>query len=264
MTDTTTSITETSLTTDDTQNLCTHSHPALPEMLLSHVPPVIFVTGIDTDVGKTVATGWYARRLAEQGTRVITQKLIQTGGKGQSEDIIKHRELQKIPLTREDNLGITCPYIFEYPCSPLLAAQIANKHIDEQVIDKSTDILLKNYDCVLIEGAGGLYVPYQDDKTTIDYIAERNYPVILVTSSRLGSINHTLLSLHACQHRGLTVLSLVYNLYPEEDLAISQDTQQYLRQYLAKHFPDTAFEVMEKIADCSCTLLIKETPQKIG
>lgn len=230
----------------------------------SPLPSIIFVSGIDTDVGKSVATGWYARKLSQQGYSVITQKFVQTGCRATPEDIIKHREIQNIPLTEEDEQGITCPYIFDYPCSPLLAAKLEHKTIDDNILDASTHTLSQRYDVVLIEGVGGLYVPYQEEKTIINYIEERHYPVILVTSSKLGSINHTLLSLHACQLHNIPVLSVIYNLYPENDLAISQDTQFFLRAYLHKHFPETSFEVMEKIPDCGCSLLLKETPQKIG
>lgn len=61
----------------------------------------------------------------------------------------------------------------------------------------------KNYDSILIEGAGGLMVPIHDDYFTIDYIAEHNYPAVLVTNGRLGSINHTILSLDALKKEAL-------------------------------------------------------------
>ena len=85
---------------------------------------VIFVSGIDTDVGKTVATGIYAKKLMEQGFSVITQKMIQTGCKNIADDLLVHRKIQGIDLTAEDLQGDTCPYLFEYPCSPHLAAKL--------------------------------------------------------------------------------------------------------------------------------------------
>ena len=83
---------------------------------------VLFISGIDTDVGKTVATGLYARELAAAGHRVITQKLVQTGCSGIAGDILSHRRLQGIGPTAFDNDGTTAPYVFPYPCSPHLAA----------------------------------------------------------------------------------------------------------------------------------------------
>ena len=204
---------------------------------------VLFVSGIDTDIGKSIATGYYAKYLMQQGYSVITQKMVQTGCQEISEDIVVHRKIQGIALTEEDRQGITCPYLFDYPCSPHMAARLQQTCI----VEKSTALLAQNYDYVLLEGAGGLMVPYSEEKTTLDYLAARGYPLILVTSGRLGSINHTLLSLEACAQRKITVEALIYNLYPSADELIAQDTQQYLRGYLAKRFPETKFMLMEKI-----------------
>ena len=102
---------------------------------------VIFVSGIDTDVGKTVATGIYAKKLMEQGFSVITQKMIQTGCKNIADDLLVHRKIQGIDLTAEDLQGDTCPYLFEYPCSPHLAAKLEGREINEKIIEKSTALL---------------------------------------------------------------------------------------------------------------------------
>jgi len=98
--------------------------------------------------------------------------------------------------------------------------------------------LANKYDVVLLEGAGGLMVPLTTELLTIDYLAEKKFPVILVSSGRLGSINHTLLSLEALKSRGLELYALAYNLNDEsQDELISKDTSDYLKAYLAKHFP---------------------------
>ena len=107
--------------------------------------------------------------------------------------------------------------------------------------------MAEKYDYVLLEGAGGLMVPYCEEATTLDYIQSNNYPSILVTSGKLGSINHTLLSLEACRSHGVPVLSVMYNGYPEYDPIISQETQGYLKGYLKKYFPETGFECFERI-----------------
>ena len=85
-------------------------------------------------------------------------------------------------------------------------------------------------------------VPLTRDLLTIDYVAQKNYPLILVTSGRLGSINHTLLSLEAIEKRGIRLHSVLYNLYPEnEDKIIQHDTEEYIRTWLERHFPETEF-----------------------
>lgn len=198
---------------------------------------ILFISGIGTDVGKTVATGVLARSLAAQGHSVITQKMVQTGCTGIAADLLTHRRIQGIGLLPEDRDGTTCPYVFAHPCSPHLAAALEQREIDETRINETTETLAARYDYVLLEGAGGLAVPYAEGKTVIDYIAARGYPVVLVTSAKLGSINHTLLSLEACQTRGIALHTLVYNHYPQSDPLISENTRAYLQNHLAAHFP---------------------------
>lgn len=201
---------------------------------------VFFVSGIDTDAGKSYATGVIARMLMNKGESVITQKLIQTGNIGYSEDIDLHRKIMNIDHTKEDKLGLTMPEIFSYPASPHLASRIDNRAIDFEKIEKATLELSKRYDTVLLEGAGGLMVPLTEDYLTIDYIVDKNYPLIFVTSGKLGSINHTLLSLEAIRNRGIKLQAVAYNLFPNvADKTIQNDTRLYIENYLRKNFPDT-------------------------
>ena len=190
---------------------------------------VYFISGIDTSVGKTAATGAIAKALAQAGKRVITQKMIQTGCEQVSEDIEEHRRIQGIPFTEEDREGWTCPYIFSYPCLPHMAAAKDGRTIDLQVITQATERLRERYEYVLLEGAGGLMVPNDFQSLTIDYIRDQGYPLILVTSGKLGSINHTLLSLFAAEQYGIPVKAIVYNQYPHIDALIEANTLEYLR-----------------------------------
>lgn len=207
---------------------------------------IYFITGIDTNVGKTAATGIIARELLNKGVNVITQKMIQTGCTEESEDIVEHRRIMDIPLNEEDKDGTTCPYIFTYPCSPHLAATIDNRTIDLNIIDKATKKLAGKYEVVLLEGAGGIMVPITKEYLTLDYMQDKGYPVILVTSGKLGSINHTLMSLELIRQRGLDIAMLVYNLYPKADEIIEADTMNYLKEYMDKYYPNAEFKILEK------------------
>lgn len=206
---------------------------------------IFFVSGIDTNIGKSYATGYLAREWNNSGLRTITQKLIQTGNTDISEDIERHRQIMGCGLLPEDNEGLTMPEIFTYPCSPHLAAEIDRREIDFDKINRATETLAERYDAVLLEGAGGLMVPLTRDFLTIDFVKRQDYQLIMVTSGRLGSINHTLLSLEAIASRGIRLHSLVYNLYPEcEDKIIQKDTMEYLQNYLHKHFPEAEFTLV--------------------
>ncbi|MCT8089849.1 ATP-dependent dethiobiotin synthetase BioD [Acinetobacter sp. C_4_1] len=201
--------------------------------------PVYFISGIDTGIGKTYTTGYLAKLWNEQGKRTITQKLVQTGNTDISEDIEQHRKMMQMGWFPEDESKLTMPEIFTYPASPHLATKIDGREIDFQKIADATRQLTEKYEIVLLEGAGGLMVPLTTELLTIDYIAEQKFPVILVCSGRLGSINHTLLSLEALKSRGLELFALAYNLNDEsQDALISQDTAEFLKNYLARHFPD--------------------------
>ncbi|MEN4984361.1 dethiobiotin synthase [Acinetobacter modestus] len=208
---------------------------------------IYFVSGIDTEIGKTYATGYLAKLWTEQGQRVITQKLVQTGNVDISEDIEKHREIMASGWFQEDHEKLTMPEIFTYPASPHLATRLDGRDLDFAKIEAATKELAQRFEVVLLEGAGGLMVPLTTELLTIDYIAQHQFPVILVTSGRLGSINHTLLSLEALKQRGLSLHALVYNLKDEsKDPLISKDTADYLKAYLAKHFPDAEWIELEK------------------
>ena len=202
---------------------------------------IYFVSGTGTDVGKSVATGTIAAIWRGRGERVVTQKLVQTGCDGLSEDIALHRRIMGIGLLPEDLDGTTCPLRFTYPCSPHLAARIDGRDVDLELADRCTQKLLEKYDTLLIEGAGGLMVPLNDTVTTLDYVRQRRLPLILVTTPQLGSINHTLLTIEACRNNGIEIAMLVYNLHPESSPEITEDTRRFLSSYAAAKLPNCEF-----------------------
>ena len=223
---------------------------------------VIAISGIDTGVGKTVATGLLAYSLRRTGMSVITQKPVETGGRGVSADIRKHREMMGMPLQDVDRDGTTCSYLFAHPSSPHLAAALEERVIETSVLDRATQTLRETFDIVLLEGAGGLLVPFREGMLFADYVQARSYPLILVTSARLGSINHTLLSLEACRNRGMRLCALFYNRAGGSDRIIADDTFAVLQNALAgygfdcpvidfprigKHCPSLKEDVITKI-----------------
>lgn len=206
-----------------------------------------FISGIDTDAGKTYVTGYIARHLMKEGKRVITQKFIQTGNTGMSEDIEVHRHIMGSGMLPEDLDHTTAPVIFSYPASAQLAARIDGRDIDLNVIDRATERLKSLYDVVLVEGAGGLAVPITDTFMTIDYVESRRLPLILVTNGVLGSINHTVLSLEAVRARGIQLAAMIYNAHFDTDPIIATDTRGFIERYVKRNFPDTIFATVPSI-----------------
>lgn len=200
---------------------------------------VYFVTGIDTDAGKSVATGWLSRKLLDEGVNVVTQKLIQTGCQGISEDIILHRQIEGRDLLDVDRDNTTNPLLFNKPCSPHMAAELEGRRVEIEKAIQSTEELARSFEMVLVEGAGGLMVPISRELLTIEYIEQQEIPVILVSTAKLGSINHTLLSLESLRSRGIEVPLVIYNEGISTDAEITQDTHHYLMGYMQEHYPAT-------------------------
>lgn len=199
--------------------------------------PPVAVCGIDTEVGKSVVTGLLARHLLDQGKSVMTMKLVQTGCV-KPEDILLHRRLMGISWQPEDEQRLTCPYCFPLAASPHLAAEKAGAVIEPATLDQAADSLAAQFDQLIVEGAGGLLVPLTRSLLLLDYLQARNWPLLLVTSPRLGSINHTLLCLEAVKQRQMRLLGLVYNLHGSHPPEIVSDSLRFFRDALENHgFP---------------------------
>lgn len=196
--------------------------------------PVYFVAGIDTGIGKTVATGLMAKSLQARGIDAITVKLVQTGNDGFSEDVDAHRAICGGRRFEEDGLGLTAPQIFKFPSSPELAARLEGRTVDLARIRTCVETCRKNHRVVLVEAAGGLHVPLTRDLLTVDFAAQEGWPTILVTCGRLGSINHTLLSLEALKTRGMRIAGLVYNWCPGTDPLIDEDTPEMTQNFMSR------------------------------
>jgi len=206
----------------------------------------IFIAGIDTNVGKTIITGLIAKYIQSKNKTVITQKIAQTGCKGVSEDIQKHRKIMGVELFSEDVDKTTCPYVFDLPASPHLSAALQGVEIDIDTINKSTKTLNKKYEYVIIEGVGGVFVPLTRAYTTLDFLAENKYDVILVTTPKLGSINHTLMTIDTLFRKNINILGLVYNLIGEYDSRIKTDSKQIFNEYLNKYgYKNNIIEIRE-------------------
>ena len=195
---------------------------------------VFFVSGIDTGIGKTMATGLMARSLASAGRDVITVKLVQTGNDGFSEDIDVHRAICGGIRFPEDGEGLTAPQIFKFPSSPLLAAALEGRTVDVEAISRAVRECAARHEIVLVESAGGLDVPLTEDMLSVDLAAREGWSLVLVSCGRLGSINHTLLSLEAAKARSMTVAGVVWNWCEGADSRIDDDSCETTRSYLSR------------------------------
>ncbi len=159
-----------------------------------------FITGTDTDVGKTYVTALIARDLKSLGYRVGVYKPVASGcrrveGELVADDAVAVWEAAGRPAT----LDRVCPQRFEAPLAPYLAAETEKKTIDRQLVVDGLDFWRERSDVVLVEGAGGLLAPFTKEERIVDFARTVGYPLIVVARNALGTINHTLLTLHAAQ-----------------------------------------------------------------
>jgi dethiobiotin synthetase len=172
----------------------------------------IFVAGTDTSVGKTVVTGLLARHLSMRGYRVVSQKWVQTG---RANDLDAHlRWMGRSRAEFRGFLSAMAPCALAAPVSPHLAAELDGARVSASRIRRDFLRLSQHFDFVIVEGTGGLMVPFSRKKLLIDLAQELDLPVLLVAGNRLGAINHTLLSLEALKARKMKVLGVVFNNLP--------------------------------------------------
>ncbi len=195
---------------------------------------IYFISGIDTGIGKTIATGLMARSLSARAVDVITVKMVQTGNDGFSEDLDAHRAMMGGARFPEDDQGLTAPQIFKFPSSPLLSAGLEGRKVDLGKIATAVEACAANHAVTLVESAGGLDVPLTEDVLSADFAAERGWPLVLVTCGRLGAINHALLSLDAAKMRGIEVAGVVHNSYFSDDQKLDDDALAAIRRHLLK------------------------------
>jgi len=204
----------------------------------------LFISAIDTEAGKTIATGWLASQYLKAGISTITMKLAQTGCKDVSDDILIHRRMMGTSWLPEDESGETCPYIFPFPASPHLAARLMDQVIDPHRLSLSVNSLSDKYKILLIEGVGGIMVPLTSDYMVIDFVKEQQLHLVLVTSAKLGSINHTLLTLEVCKAREINIAGIIFNHFPANSQVITDDSKKIIYQYAQRLFPSVSWAEM--------------------
>lgn len=175
-----------------------------------------WVVGTDTDVGKTFITTLFMRHLQMQEKKVFPYKPVQTGeifdkNRSYYHDTTSYLEHSLQPLNKE----LLNTYAFPVPASPHYAATLEGQIIQVDKIITAIEQLKLACDTVICEGAGGLYVPLQSDTilTLLDVIEKSALPVLLVATTKLGTINHTLLSVEALQSRNIDLLGIVFNQF---------------------------------------------------
>jgi dethiobiotin synthetase len=204
----------------------------------------IFVTGTNTEIGKTVVAAVLARTLADDGRSVAVFKPALTGmdefpdydeakaiaavaadDQPSIVDLPDHAVLRAAAGSSQTDDEIA-PYRFDPPMSPHLAAGLAGVEIDPDRVMAAARAAATGVESIVCEGAGGLLVPLAPSWTMRSCAVELGYPLVVVAPPGLGTINHTLLTVESARSVGLKVAAIVLNPWPAEPTAIEADNRE--------------------------------------
>jgi dethiobiotin synthetase len=188
----------------------------------------LFVTGTDTGVGKTVLSAALLAAIAAAGEPVRAHKPVVTGLDDPPGEWPPDHELLARAASMEPQE--VAPLRYGPAVSPLLAAQFAGERIDPDRIVASADAALRTADAqggaLIVEGVGGLLVPLAEDLTVRDLAARLGLPVLIAAQPGLGTINHTLLTLHAARAAELDVRAVVLTPWPARPSVLERSNRE--------------------------------------
>ncbi|MCW2482462.1 dethiobiotin synthase [Candidatus Symbiopectobacterium sp. NZEC135] len=171
-----------------------------------------FITGTDTEVGKTIASGALLQAAARAGYRCAGYKPVASGAEMtpqgiRNEDACHLQACSSVSLTYDE----VNPLVFIEPTSPHIVSRVEQRPIDFEVMSRGLVALTEKADWVLVEGAGGWFTPLTEQKTYADWVQHEQLPVILVVGIKLGCINHALLTAQVVTQAGLTLAGWIAN-----------------------------------------------------
>jgi dethiobiotin synthetase len=176
-----------------------------------------FVTGTDTEVGKTLVSGALILKLREQGKKVIGFKPVVAGtylgqnGEHINEDIETLQIAANTPHTQS-----ICPYVLDIPAAPHIIAKANDIDLNLNQLQQSFGNIQNKHDCVIVEGAGGFIVPLNDHENLADFAQNIALPIIVVVGMKLGCLNHALLTIEAIKSRKIKIAGWVANTLAQE------------------------------------------------
>ncbi|MEM3065044.1 MAG: dethiobiotin synthase [Candidatus Nitrosotenuis sp.] len=181
-----------------------------------------FVTATDTEIGKTVITASLALALKNCGINVGVMKPFACGG--QQKQGFKSEDAQLLAKSAgvADGEDLINPYFFPIPASPYTAANKLGASINIEVVIQKFEKLQALHDVVLVEGIGGIMTPILKNYFVADLIKDMNLEAIVVTSAKIGTVNHTVLTCEACKKYGLTLRGLIINNYDSTGYVVDE------------------------------------------
>jgi dethiobiotin synthetase len=217
-------------------------------MSLTQLKPGFFVTGTDTEIGKTLIAGSLILKLQTQYDRVGGFKPVVAGTYVNPQGLVVNEDLETLLSASSVKLQATeiCPYIFDQAAAPHLVGRQSNITLEIPTIIEAFEKHQAHLDAVVVEGVGGFLVPLNDHQNLGDLAKTLNLPVVLVVGMRLGCINHALLSVEAILSRGLKLAGWVANEMDPHMLLLEEN-----------------FDTLKKLIPAPCFGFVKHLPENL-
>lgn len=193
----------------------------------------VYIIGTNTDIGKTFISGLILKKLREEGINAGYYKAVLSGVKKDKDGLIPLdcEEVMRISGLKESYENMVS-YILEKPYSPHLSSEVEKVYISMEKIKKDYKMLRDKYEFILCEGSGGIICPisFLERKLMLeDIIKEFNLPIILVSNSGLGAINHTVLTISYLRNLGVRVKGIILNEFNKNNI-IHRDNKKIIKE----------------------------------
>jgi dethiobiotin synthetase len=190
-----------------------------------------FVTGTDTEIGKTLVSSAMLHALVQTGVRSVGMKPVAAGATLGDDGAWHNEDADSLIAASNVSMlaSLTTPYLLKEPAAPHIAAALEGVNIESVPILAAYTELAAASDAVVVEGVGGFRVPLSDDFDTADLARQLGLPVVLVVGLRLGCISHALLTVEAIIARGLVLVGWVANEL-QEDMPFCEENIDALAQ----------------------------------
>jgi dethiobiotin synthetase len=187
--------------------------------------PGLFVTSTDAGVGKTVVAGAIANWCRRRHQRVGVCKVAATGCVRRREGLVSEdAEFLAVCADAKHPLDLIAPLRYAEPLVPAIAAERAGRPIDWFMLGNAIRLMSQSSDVMILEGVGGVMTPMDEKHTVLDVVVALKAPTVVVARPGLGTINHTLLTVHALREAGVRVAGVIVNRYPTDAAGIAEET----------------------------------------
>lgn len=184
-----------------------------------------FISGTDTDVGKTYVTAGLARALVNQGNDVGVMKPFAAGSAQKTGFKSSDSEILVKAAKVNDSEDLVNPQFFSIPAAPYTVSQNLGIKVDVPLVIKNYNKLKNLHEILLVEGMGGIMTPILKNYFVVDLIKELNLDTIVVTRSRIGTVNHTLLTCNVCKQKGVNVKGIIINNFDSDGYNVDELTR---------------------------------------